>query len=175
MSPKKSSETPMPPYLLDANFFIEAHRKSYPMDVFLSFWEKIKAMAIAGQVGSIDKVKNELFRNEDALKYWCEQNLSDDFFQGSTPAMAEYAHIVNWAYSKHDNPYSQSALDIFMDADEADAFLAAFAKKHGLVLVTNEVSAPDSRRNVKLPDACNAINVRWVSPVQMFREQGATI
>lgn len=70
----------MPPFLLDANFFIEAHRKSYPMDVFPSFWEKVAAMATAGQIGSLDKVKKEIFEHEDALKIWCGQNLPNDFF-----------------------------------------------------------------------------------------------
>lgn len=144
----------MPPYLLDTNFFIEAHRKSYPIDVFPSFWEKIASIATAGQIGSIDKVKQELYRNEDALRSWCEQNLSENFFQDSTTAMLEYAQLVTWAYSKLNNPYTQSALDIFMDSNEADAFLVAFAKKHDQTLVTNEVSAPDSKRNIKLPDAC---------------------
>ncbi|MCF8247998.1 MAG: DUF4411 family protein [Saprospiraceae bacterium] len=165
----------MPPYLLDANFFIEAHRKSYPLDVFPSFWEKIKTMADAGLICSIDKVKNELFKNEDALKTWCEQNLPDDFFKESATSLSEYAQVVNWAYAKLDHPYSQSALDIFMNADEADAFLVAFAKKHALVVVTNEVSAPDSKRNVKLPDACLPFGVRSLTPVQLFRELRTTI
>lgn len=165
----------MPPFLLDATFFITAHRTTYPLDVFSSFWGKIKVMAGAGQICSIDKVKNELFKNEDALKTWCEQNLPEDFFKFSDTSFTEYAQIVNWAYSKLDNPYTQSALDIFMDAEEADAFLVAFAKKHSLVIVTNEVSAPDSKRNVKLPDVCQAFGVCSILPVQLFREWGVTI
>ncbi len=132
-------------------------------------------MAVARQICSIDKVKNELFRNEDALKTWCEENLPGDFFKESENSLSEYAQVVNWAYAKLDNPYSQSALDIFMDAEEADAFLVAFAKKNTLQVVTNETSAPDSKRNVKLPDACQAFNVRSLLPVQLFRELGTTI
>ncbi len=71
----------MPPYVLDTNFFIEAHRITYPMDVFPSYWERIKQMAEAGHIGSIDKVKDELFRNEDDLKNWCGRNLPDRFFK----------------------------------------------------------------------------------------------
>ena len=166
----------MPPFLLDANFFITAHRTSYPLDVFPSFWEKVKELALAGQIGSIDKVKKEIYENEDALKNWCEENLPDDFFQDSSPALpAEYSQVVNWAYSNLNNPSSQPALDVFLHADEADAFLVAFAKKYKLAVVTNEVSAPDSKRNVKLPDACQAFGVRSLTPVQLFRELGKTI
>jgi Domain of unknown function (DUF4411) len=165
----------MPLYLLDANFFIEAHRKSYPMDVFPSFWQKVRIMAENGQICSIDKVKKELFDNEDALKTWCEQNLFDEFFQNSATAMPDYALVVKWAYSKINNPYSQSALDVFLHADEADAFLIAFAKKHHLSLVTNEVPAPNSKKSVKIPDACQALGIRTIGSVQLFRELGETI
>lgn len=132
-------------------------------------------MAEARQIGSIDKVMGELYRNEDDLKTWCEQNLPNDFFQDSTAAIEDYAQIVSWAYSKRNSPYTESALDVFMQADEADAFLAAFAKTHRLILVTNEVSAPESKRSIKLPDVCNAFGIPVVSPVQMFRALGITI
>lgn len=29
-------------YVVDSNFFIEAHRANYPLDVAFSFWYKIK-------------------------------------------------------------------------------------------------------------------------------------
>lgn len=166
---------PMPPYLLDSNFFIEAHRKSYPLDVFPGFWKKVAEMAELGQIGSIDKVKNEIYRHEDALKNWCEENLIKDFFQDSATAIFEYSQVVHWAYSKLNNPYHQSALDIFMQADEADAFLVAFAKKHGQTIITSEVSAPESKRNIKIPDVCQPFGVRFLPPVQLFRELGMTI
>lgn len=167
----------MPPYLLDANFFIEAYRKSYPMDVFPSFWEKVKALADAGLICSIDKVKTEIYQNEDVLKAWCETNLPEDFFRDSSPAVVDftYAQVVRWASSKLGAPYSQTALDIFMQADEADAFLIAFARKNQLAIVTNEVSAPESRKNIKIPDACTSLGIRTLQPVQLFRELNASI
>jgi hypothetical protein len=160
----------MPPYLLDANFFIEAHRKSYPLDVFPSYWEEIHKMAELEQICSIDKVKAELYRNDDALKTWCLTNLTADFFKDSDDAIGEYRQVVGWAYSKRGNPYSQSALDLFMQADEADAFLVAFAQKHQLTLVTSEVSAPNSRKNIKIPDACRPFGIPHISPIQMLRD-----
>ena len=35
----------MPIYIVDSNFFIEAHRINYPIDIALSYWEKIKKFA----------------------------------------------------------------------------------------------------------------------------------
>ena len=70
-------------YLVDSNFFIQAHRAIYPLDVAPSFWKKVKVLATNGNILSIDKVKNEIFQNEDDLKNWCVNNLPSDFFHDS--------------------------------------------------------------------------------------------
>jgi hypothetical protein len=57
-------------YILDSNFFIQAHRVSYPLDIALSFWKKVKQLAAEGKIISIDKVKNELYDKNDALEVW---------------------------------------------------------------------------------------------------------
>ncbi|MBU0765890.1 MAG: DUF4411 family protein [Bacteroidetes bacterium] len=52
----------MPVYVLDSNFFIQAHRFHYPIDVAAGFWNKVRQLAVEGRVISIDKVKIEMFR-----------------------------------------------------------------------------------------------------------------
>jgi len=165
----------MAAFLLDTNFFIESYRKGFPMDVIPSFWDKLKVLAEGKKVISVDKVKDEIYRNDDELKAWCEANLPEDFFKDTTEVIAEYSQVVNWAFSKKDNPYSRQALDIFMDAEEADAWLVAFAKKYSHPLVTNERSEPNSKKSVKIPDACAPVGVRCVLPMDMFRELGEKI
>ncbi len=46
-------------YIVNSNFFIQAHRAYYPLDVIRSFWVKIKQLADARKIKSIDKVKNK--------------------------------------------------------------------------------------------------------------------
>ena len=111
----------MAAFLLDTNFFIESYRKGFPMDVIPSFWDKLKVLAEGKKVISVDKVKDEIYRNDDELKAWCEANLPEDFFKDTTEVIAEYSQVVNWAFSKKDNQYSPQALDIFMDSEEANA------------------------------------------------------
>ncbi|MFN0215799.1 MAG: DUF4411 family protein [Saprospiraceae bacterium] len=165
----------MPPFLLDANFFIEAYRKGFPMDVVPSFWDKLKELSIVSKVISLDKVKAEIFKHEDALKQWCENHLPENFFYDSSEVILVYGEVVRWAHSKRDNPYTQAALDVFMDADTADAWLVAYALQHGLPLVTNEVSAPDSKRSIKIPDVCRPFGVQVYQPMDMFRALGERI
>ena len=73
----------MPIYVLDSNYFIQAHRANYPLDVAISFWKKTKQLANEGKIISIDKVRNELYNKNDALEEWCNSNLPNDFFKSS--------------------------------------------------------------------------------------------
>jgi len=120
-------------------------------------------------------VEVELYQNEDDLKTWCEANLPESFFQKAASAIDAYSKVVRWAYAKLNKPYSQSALDVFLDAAAADAWLVAYAMKNNLPLVTNEVSAPDSKKSIKIPDACAPFSVRVMQPMVMFREMGEKI
>lgn len=60
----------MPIFVADSNFFIEAHRVNYPIDIATGFWNKIKELAERGDIISIDKVKDELYDHNDELENW---------------------------------------------------------------------------------------------------------
>ncbi len=162
-------------YVIDSNFFIEAHRANYPLDVAPSFWNKVKQLAFEGKIISIDKVKKEIYQNEDALKQWCAANLPKDFFVDSSHVMVEYTQVAAWSASRTP-AYLQNALAEFLDADEADAHLVAFvlADKSNRVVVTQEKSEPNKINRVKIPDACKALNVQFVNVIEMFRQLGET-
>jgi hypothetical protein len=87
-------------YVVDTNFFIQAHRVTYPLDVVPSFWKKLKELADSGKIISIDKVKKEIFKNDDELKNWCENNLSSGFWKDSNQNPLEYAQIASWGVSQ---------------------------------------------------------------------------
>jgi hypothetical protein len=80
-------------FVVDSNFFVQAHRFTYPLDVAMGFWDKIKKMANAGTLISIDKVKNELYDKNDELEKWCKANLPDDFFKSSASVISEYQKV----------------------------------------------------------------------------------
>jgi hypothetical protein len=37
-------------------------------------------------------------------------------------------------------------------------------------IVTHEVSAPQKKSKIKIPDCCNALDVNYVTTIEMFRE-----
>ena len=59
-------------------------------------------------------------------------------------------------------------------ASVADGWLAAYAKVHGAVLVTNEVFASDAKRRVPLPNLCRQFDVPYCNTINMLRGLGAT-
>lgn len=160
-------------YVVDSNFFIQAHRASYPLDVATSFWTKLIQLADEGKIISIDKVKHEIFKNEDDLKQWCEINLPDNFFKDTTTVISSYAQVAAWAASKSGH-YLPKALAEFLDADEADAWLVAYAlvDPEANILVTHELSEPNRKSKIKIPDVCMDKGVQYCNTIEMFRKLG---
>jgi hypothetical protein len=158
-------------YVIDANILIQAHRSTYPLDVVSSYWLKLKQLADSGRIISIDKVKQEVCQHEDPLKNWCDANLPSTFFKDTKTVMSAYAQVVGWA-STLSHHYLPNALAEFLDADEADAFIVAYALANisNVVIVTHEISEPKRKNKVKIPDACIALSVRYINIMDMFRE-----
>lgn len=156
-------------YVVDSNFFIQAHRVIYPLDVAISFWDKVKKLAEDGSIVSIDKVKNELYQNDDELKTWCKNNLPDNFFKDSTELINEYSQVVSWAMSKSGH-YLQKALDEFLDAGEADAWIVAYGIKNNCIITIYERSQPDRKNKIKIPEPCDLLGVPYVDTIEMFRQ-----
>lgn len=158
-------------YLLDSNVFIQAHRMHYPFDVVPGFWEKLIDLADRGLIISIDKVRKEIIykpSDPDVLGEWCLNSLQNDFFASSEDCVGEYGEIVNWVNSN--SQYDQSAKDEFMATDLADSWLIAYAKRYDCILVTYEISAPGSKKKIKIPDPCRHFGISCITPIEMFRE-----
>ncbi len=163
-------------FVVDSNFFIEAHRATYPLDVARGFWNKIQQLATDQRLISIDKVKAELFDNhEDELKEWCEASLPIDFFAETGSSIAEYTNVIRWANSRSGH-YLPRALSEFLDGDEADAFLVGFAlvDASNRTIVTQEKSEPLRQNKIKIPEPCNALGVNYCNTIEMFRRLGET-
>ncbi|MCB9325858.1 MAG: DUF4411 family protein [Lewinellaceae bacterium] len=161
-------------YVLDANFFIQAHRFYYPFDVFKSFWTKIKSLANENKIISIDKVKDEIYRNEDSLTEWCVANLPDGFFKSSDDCINSYSTVVNWANSMN-SQYTPRALNEFLEADIADPWLVAYGHKNNCTVITYEKMNWQKKSKVFIPEACEHLEVLCFDTIAMLRELGEEI
>ena len=140
-------------YLIDANCFIEAKNVSNPLDVAISFWNKIKQLAVAGRIHSIDKVKGELTALNDELSQWVKDNIPANFFLPTTGSdvLSKYSETIQWATN---NGFKPNAIADYSQSTKADAFLVAYASTDptNIKIVTNEVSGNGSLKKIKIPE-----------------------
>ena len=158
-------------YIFDTNIFIRS-KNEMPMEVWPTIRRKMAEMINSGQVYSSIEVKAEIERGNDELTSWIHDNASDSFYYAiADDVLAKYADTQNWA--RFNSVFSDIARQEF--ATVADAYLVATAAAKGLTLVTYETSDPSCKRRVKIPDACNAMGVRYCDLNTALREMGITI
>ncbi len=87
----------MPFYIADTNFFVQAHRMHYPLDVVPGFWRKLIDLEQRGLLVSLDKVRAEIVDYKDALSSWLTAELPATFFKATAGVLGEYARVTAWA------------------------------------------------------------------------------
>ncbi len=60
----------------------------------------------------------------------------------------------------------------FSEFDNADPFVVASAKTHTATVVSQEISAPASVKNIKLPDVCSNFSVPHIDTFSFLRTLG---
>jgi hypothetical protein len=163
-----------PKYLLDANVFMQAARQYYAFDLVPAFWKALVDHASKDRLLSIDRVKDEIERGKDELAQWANGTFRTYFVStNEDDVLQAYGEIMRWAQAQ--NQYSEAAKAEFADQKNADAWIVAFAKAKGCVVVTHEQPAPESRNKIKLPDACQAFGVPWTGAFSMLRALGVRL
>ena len=156
------------PYLLDSNTFIAAKNQYYRFSFCPAYWDWVLAANADGNVFSIDKVKDELTQGNDDLATWAKDD-AKDIFVSAPPNLDASMHLISqWAVSQRYNP---SAISIFLAS--ADYLLVAYAHALGYTVVTHEVPSPMSIARIKVPDACNAAAVPYMTSYQMLENEKA--
>lgn len=159
------------PYLLDSNVLITAKRDHYRFATFPCFWDYLLQRAGDGTLRSVDPVRQELIDKQDDLSQWVADACPDTMFEvpdGATGVALRKLSI--WTMDPQ-RSYSQAARAEFLGV--ADSALVAHALAHGHTVVTHEKPAPQAVAKVKIPDACNALGVRWIDPFGLLEEIGA--
>lgn len=158
-------------YVLDSDVFIAAARTYYAFDLVPAFWGGLVQQAQAGRLLSIDRVKDEIDRGNDNLTGWAGHDFQRWFVSTNDGVVLDrYRDLMRWAMNEH--RFTDAAKEEFADATNADAWLVAYAKATGGVVVTNERLDPNIRRRIKIPNGCQALAVNYVDVFQMLRALG---
>ncbi len=160
-------------YLIDSDVLITAKNRYYAFSICPGFWESLLYAHSQGRVHSIDRVRQELLsgRPDDDLVQWVSQSVPDAFFLGSDGAdvVAAYTRIILWV-TRHQQ-YQDEAKARF--ASGADGWLVAQGITRRRIIVTNEQPRPEARNQIKLPDVCNAFDVRYEDTFSLLHKLGA--
>lgn len=155
-------------YLLDANVFIEAKRRYYAFDICPGFWDSLVLHHSNGRLRSVDRVQRiELAKGKDDLTTWAESDVPETFFAATDEedVLRWYGEVIGWVQNQPQ--FFPEAKTEF--AGSVDGWLIAYAKAKSLILVTHEVLAPDARKKVPIPNACDAFGVLYKDTFQMLR------
>ena len=152
-------------YVIDANVLIEAHRRYYAFDLAPKFWGELLTLFNAGDIGSIDHVRNEILKGNDDLATWVGTNPHGFVQSSDSDTINAYRQIMQWAAGNAQ--YSaQAKADL---AQGADGWIVAYAKAKGCLVTTMEVSNPNIKNRIKIPEICNAFSAKYVNTYDMMR------
>lgn len=145
-------------YVLDTNVFINMQRH-HPFDVFGSLWTRMAEVIDSGTAVSCDVVLDEISIGNDALVHWAKQR-NGAFIAGGE----DVQHMVREILQKYPDLVTGTR-----KANDADPFVIALAKLKDCTLVSDESWAGNGQP-VKIPNVCEAYNVRLVKFVDFLRE-----
>ncbi len=154
-------------YLLDANVFIQAKRLHYGMDFCPAFWDWLHEQNQSGNVFSIEKVADELAAGNDDLSDWAAAMGDEFFLEPDSSMLSALSQVSQWIQSQS---YRPAAVSAFLQ--DADYYLIAHALAHKHVVVTHEV-ASDGIRQLKIPNVCIGVKVKFMNPFAMLRTEQA--
>ncbi len=136
--------------VLDANIFIEAHRRYYGLDLCPGFWESLRHFALSGRVLSIDRVYRELEDGGDALWDWAKDARLELFASSAATEVVEaYSEIMAWV-DYHPQFFAEAKAKF---ASEADGWVAAYARVHGATIVNPQAESPPDHPRPPSPTA----------------------
>ena len=154
-------------YYLDSNVFIEANRRYYGLDFCPAFWDWLRAQNAVGKVFSVQAVARELSQGNDELKEWAAERGEGFFVPPEAHVESKLEQIQSWVSEQN---YAPSAIATFLES--ADHYLISQALADGHHVITREV-AENSKKRVKIPNVCQAFDIRCVSLFDVLRNEKA--
>lgn len=152
-------------YLLDANTLIEAEASYYGFDQVPQFWDWLLSECAADRIKMPLEIWNEVKGSNSALGTWInDQATKDVLILDEKPNKKLLNDVTNQAYAP-------DLSDTELEQVGKDPFLVAYALAgQQRAVVTKEVSkTTQTRGKRKLPDACNIMNVPWMTDFSLYK------
>lgn len=156
-------------YLIDSDVLIDAKNRHYGFDIVPAFWTWIEQQHRNERVFTVQRVADEVLAGADELADWMNAQPATFRLPARPDDQPSLEAVSRWATGAG---YQQAAAATFLQA--GDYFLVAQAHSRGFTVVTQETPDPVvSRKRIKIPDACKAVGVSWMTPFTMLRTEKA--
>lgn len=154
-------------YLIDTCVLVQASRFHYPFDIFPSFWEWLDKKNEEGLVYLPDQVIMELNVGADELYDWVKEEEDAWSMPCSTEAVqSKFVEVSNWAMAHPQ--FTPPAKSEFLSV--ADSWIIALAMTGDFTIVTEEKSAPASKKRIIVPDVCREFGIECCTTIELFRK-----
>ncbi len=157
-------------YLLDANCFIQV-KKWYGLDFCPGYWDWLDRENGAGNLYSIDKVRDEILAGNDDLAAWARQRGPNFFLSVDNDAANRVQQIATWLTQS--SGLAPHQISEFLSG--ADPWLIGFALAHNHTVVTNESLVASNSKKVKVPNICQQFGVVYTALVPVIQQSGVRL
>jgi Domain of unknown function (DUF4411) len=148
-------------YSIDTSALLDCWVRHYPPDVFPTVWVRMKELVNKDILIATEEVLFELKKVDDDVYRWAKKHpsmfvLVDEEIQRAVASILQlYPRLV----------------DTRKNRSRADPFVVALAQIKGCTVVTGEALTGKIEKP-NIPDVCMALGIRYIKPLDMFREQG---
>lgn len=155
-------------YLIDANSIIDAKDMYYVIDRVPEYWDWLLHHGDAGRL----KIPQEIFDEispgtdkKDGFYIWRKEKTTAESLVLDEPVdIARVQHVLS--------RYGDNLTDDELITIGKDPFLiaCALADKTRVVVTSEKTKPAATRRNRRIPDVCNDLGLRWITPFQLNNE-----
>lgn len=159
-------------YLLDSNILKEAKNRYYGFAICPGFWEWVRRGSGSALLGSVAKIRDEINDGDedDELRIWINDGQPLRFFTPDVATIEAIKEVTRWVMAQDFDEKNRAAFFA-----KADPLLVAHAMAHeGTIVVTHESYVPANSRKVKIPNVCEAMEVKWINCFEMLRQEQAS-
>lgn len=143
-----------PIYSVDSSALIHAWSRAYRPKNFAFVWKGFDALIAEGRLRASMEVYLELEKKDDELFAWCKERKETLFVELDEAVQDSVKAIMK------DHP---RLVDTVKGRSAADPFVIGLAETGKMVVLTEEKPG-----KVKIPDVCDARNVKWTNLADMI-------
>jgi len=150
-------------YCIDTNILIWSWNDLLSMDMCPDYWDKVDDLSSKGVIFCPEEVKREIIAKDDGLRDWVKSR--PYLFRGITEDVQEKLRLIMKSHPILVNNIKQRSV--------ADPWVIAHAMQEGATVVTGEGRTLLGRaKRKKIPDVCDALDVRCINHLQFLKEIG---